>query len=209
VRRIVALGGQARNGRSVKLRQPLRRAVVFGSAAAETHRDEIAEELNVKEVSFETGSAGGVRLKPNLPLLGPRLGKRLPQIRKALEEGRFELLPGGEVLVEGERLTPDEVLSEREPVNEGWATATDAELSVELDTELDDELILEGRVRDLIRQLNDMRKSAGLEVTDRIRVWLPEAQGELLAHADRIKDEVLAVALELDGADPQPRIEKV
>jgi isoleucyl-tRNA synthetase len=208
VRRIVALGAQARSSRGVKLRQPLRRAVVFGASRSEAHAAEIAEELNVKGVSFETGGGGGVRLKPNLPLLGPRLGKKLPVVRKALEEGRFELVLGDEVLVEGERLTPEEVLTEREPVNEGWATASESELSVELDTELDDELLLEGRVRDLIRQLNEMRKNAGLEVTDRIRVWLPEGEAALLAHADRIKDEVLAVELELDGAGLEARIEK-
>jgi isoleucyl-tRNA synthetase len=209
VRRIVALGGNARNSRGVKLRQPLRRAVVYGAGPAAGHADEIAEELNVKEVAFESGAAGRVRLKPNLPLLGPRLGKKLPQVRKALEEGRYELVLGDEVLVEGETLTRAEVLSEREPVNEGWAIAADGDLSVELDTELDDELLLEGRVRDLIRQLNDMRKQAGFEVTDRIRVRLPPAESDLLAHADRIKDEVLAVELVSDGADPQPQIEKV
>jgi isoleucyl-tRNA synthetase len=209
VRRIVELGRQARDSRAVKLRQPLRRAVVFGAGPAAAHADEIAEELNVKDVRFEAGSTARVRLKPNLPLLGPRLGKKLPAVRKALEEGRFELKLGDRVEAEGEVLEPDEVLREREAVNDGWATAADGDLGVELDTELDDELRLEGRVRDLIRQLNDMRKQAGLEVTDRIRVWLPAAAEDLLAHADRIKGEVLAVAIELDGADPQPRIEKV
>jgi isoleucyl-tRNA synthetase len=206
VRRIVALGGNARNSRAIKLRQPLRRAVVYGADLARVHADEIAEELNVKEVSFE--SASRVRYKPNLPVLGPRLGKRLPEIRKALEEGRYEV-EGDEVVVEGERLSGDELLRERDQVNECWAAAAEGDLSIELDTELDDELLLEGRVRDLIRQLNEMRKNAGLEVTDRIRVWLPEGEADLLRHADRIKDEVLAVAIELDGADPQPRIEKV
>jgi isoleucyl-tRNA synthetase len=209
VRRVVALGGNARNSRGVKLRQPLRRAVVYGAGLAAAHADEIAEELNVKEVAFESGAAGRVRLKPNLPLLGPRLGKKLPQVRRALEEGRYELVLGDEVLVEGETLTREEVLAEREPVNEGWAIAAEGDLSVELDTELDEELLLEGRVRDLIRQLNEMRKQAGLEVTDRIRVRLPPAESDLLVHADRIKDEVLAVELASDGAEPQPQIEKV
>jgi isoleucyl-tRNA synthetase len=205
VRRIVALGGNARNSRGVKLRQPLRRAVVYGADLARAHAAEIAEELNVKEVAFE--SAAQVRYKPNLPVLGPRLGKRLPEIRKALEEGRYEL-DGDDVVAAGERLAPDELLREREQVNEGWAAASEGDLSIELDTDLDDELLLEGRVRDAIRAINELRKESGLDVTDRIRVFLPEAQRELLAHEEWIKTEVLAVAIELDGGDPL-RIEKV
>jgi isoleucyl-tRNA synthetase len=202
VRRIVELGRQARDASGVKLRQPLRQAVVYGAGPAAAHADGIAEELNVKEVRFESGAAARVRYKPNLPLLGPRLGPRLPVVRKALEEGRYELHLGDQVLCEGETLSTDELLTEREPVNEGWATAFEGDLSVELDTELDDELLLEGRARDLIRQLNEMRKQAGLEVTDRIRVRLPRSHEDLLAHADWIKGEVLAVELALDGDEP-------
>jgi isoleucyl-tRNA synthetase len=207
VRRVVELGRQARESRSLKLRQPLRRAVVYGATRAGEYAGEIAEELNVKEVVFESGAIARLRFKPNLPLLGPRLGKKLPAVRRALAEGRFELVLGDEVLVEGETLTRDELLTEREAVNEGWAAASDGDLSVELDTELDDELLLEGRVRDLIRQLNDMRKQAGLDVVDRIRVQLPRAQADLLVHEDWIKNEVLAVEIALDGDEP-PAIEK-
>ncbi|HEY1366672.1 MAG TPA: isoleucine--tRNA ligase [Gaiellaceae bacterium] len=208
VRRVVELGHRARDSRGVKVRQPLRQAVVYGAGPAAAHAEEIAEELNVKQVRFESGTAARVRYKPNLPLLGPRLGKKLPAVRKALEEGRYEL-DGENVVVEGETLSPDEVLREREPVNEGWSVAAEGDLSVELDTELDDELRLEGRVRDVIRQVNDMRKQAGLEITDRIVLTLPRAQEELLRYEDRIKDEVLAVEIRLDGAAATPVIEKV
>ena len=81
-------------------------------------------------------------------------------------------------------------------------------MSVELDPALDPELELEGRVLDLIHALNGMRKDAGLELTDRIRVRLPQSQAELLRHGDWIKDEVLAVELETDGIT-EPQIEKV
>jgi isoleucyl-tRNA synthetase len=208
VRRIVNLGRQARSSRSIRLRQPLRRAVVYGSRRSAAHAHEIAEELRVKEVRFETGIEARVRLKPNLPVLGPRLGGKLPAVRAALEEGRFDFLDEQNVLVEGETLTSDEVLREREPVNEGWAVASQKELSVEIDTELDAGLELEGRVFDLIRQLNEMRKHAELDLTDRIRVWLPESHSDLLVHADWIKNEVLAVELQLDAATDGPRIER-
>jgi isoleucyl-tRNA synthetase len=207
VRRVVELGRQARGDAGIKLRQPLGRMVVLGAPRAAAHRDEIAEELRVKDVTFESGGQARVRLKPNLRVLGPRLGKRLPEIRRALEESRFEL-EGDRIRVDGEVLGPEDVLQERLPVREGWVVAADGDLSVELDPTLDPELELEGRVLDLIHALNGMRKEAGLELTDRIRVTLPESQAELLRHADRIKGEVLAVEIRTDGIS-EPRIEKV
>ncbi|HEY6055049.1 MAG TPA: class I tRNA ligase family protein, partial [Gaiellaceae bacterium] len=208
VRRVVDLGRQARAARDLKLRQPLRQAVVYGAGPAAAHAAEIGEELRVKEVRFEAGVEARVRLKPNLPLLGPRLGKRLPAVRKALEEGRWHL-EGEAVVAEDERLAPEEVLREREPVNEGWAVASEGELAVALDAEVDEELRLEGRVLDRIRQLNELRKQEGLELTDRIRVFLPDSDADLLEHADWIKDEVLAVEIQTNGAaDATPRIEK-
>ncbi len=206
VRAVVELGRQARSTAGIKLRQPLRRLVVYGAAAADAHRDEIAEELRVEEVSFGRGAVAHVALKPNLPLLGPRLGPKLPAIRQALVEGRYEL-DGDDVIVEGERLGPEEVLRERRPVNEGWVVAADGELSVELDPALDDDLRLKGRVLDVIHTLNSMRKEHGLELTDRIVVTLPAALEDLLEHAEWIKSEVLAVELRVDGGEL--RIEKV
>jgi isoleucyl-tRNA synthetase len=207
VRRVVELGRQARGDAGIKLRQPLARIVVFGAPRAAAHRDEIAEELRVQEVTFETGGATRVRFKPNLRVLGPRLGKRLPEIRRALEEGRYER-DGDRIQVDGEVLGPDDVLQEQLAVHEGWVVAADGDVSVELDPALDADLELEGRVLDLIHALNGMRKDAGLELTDRIRVRLPESYAEMLHHADRIKDEVLAVELETDGV-AEPQIEKV
>src|SRR5256886_11639457 len=92
VRRVVDLGRQARGDASIKLRQPLRRLVVQGAGAAQPHADEIAEELRVKEVEFGPVEALEVRVKPNLPLLGPKLGKELGSVRAALEAGRLQQL---------------------------------------------------------------------------------------------------------------------
>jgi isoleucyl-tRNA synthetase len=80
---------------------------------------------------------------------------------------------------------------------EGWAIAEDDGISVAFDTTLDDELRREGRVLDLIRTLNAMRKTAGLELTDRIVVTLPRSDEDLLAYRDRIAAEVLAREIEL------------
>jgi isoleucyl-tRNA synthetase len=207
VRRVVELGRQARGDANIKLRQPLRRLVVQGGAEAQAHADEIAEELRVKEVEFGAVDAMEVRVKPNLPVLGPKLGKELGAVRAALEAGQFEQLAGGGVRVNGRELGADEVLVERRP-REGWALAEDDAVTVAVTTELDDELRLEGRVLDLIHQLNTMRKDAGLELTDRIRVTLPASHADLLAHAEWIKEEVLATEIATDSVS-EPEIAKV
>jgi len=160
----------------------------------------------VKEVEFGPVEATELRVKPNLPVLGPKLGKELGAVRAALQAGEFDQLDGGGVRVNGHEFTPDEVLVER-GAREGWALAEDGSLTVALTTELDDELRLEGRVLDLIHRLNTMRKDAGLELTDRIRVTLPQADADLLAHEEWIKEEVLATDIRTDG-DAEPRIAK-
>jgi isoleucyl-tRNA synthetase len=206
-RLVAELGRRARDASRLKLRQPLRRLVVQGAALAERHRDVIADELRVKEVEFGEVEATELLVRPNLPLLGPKLGKALGDVRAALAAGEFEQLPGGGFRAAGHELSPDEVLVERSG-REGWAVAADDGVTVALATELDDELRLEGRVLDLIHELNRMRKDAGLELTDRITVTLPAGQADLLAHADWIKQEVLAVSIEPDGGASEPAIAK-
>jgi isoleucyl-tRNA synthetase len=206
VRRVVELGRQARAASGLKLRQPLRRMVVQGGGSAEAHAGEIGEELRVKEVEFGEVEAMEVRVKPNLPVLGPRLGKELGAIRQALASGEWEQLPDGGVRVNGHEFGADEVLVERS-AREGWALAEDDGVTVAVSTELDDELRLEGRVLDLIHRVNTMRREAGLELTDRIVLTLPESEAPLLRHEQWIKDEVLAV--EIRAAEvTEPKIER-
>jgi isoleucyl-tRNA synthetase len=206
-RLVAELGRRARDAASLKLRQPLRRLVVQGAPLAERHGDVIADELRVKEVEFGEVEATELRVRPNLRLLGPKLGKGLGAVRAALAAGEFEQLPDGGFRAAGHELSADEVLVERRG-REGWAVAAEDGVTVALATELDDELRLEGRVLDLIHELNRMRKDAGLELTDRITVRLPTAQADLLAHADWIKEEVLAVSIEEDGGAGEPMIAK-
>jgi isoleucyl-tRNA synthetase len=194
VREIVELGRQARAQANIKLRQPLGRVVVFGASRALDHRDEIREELRVDDVRFEQGVVARVRFKPNLPVLGPRFGSRLPEIRRALDENRFEL-DGDNLVVDGEVLTPEDVMRERLPVAEGWIVAADGDLSVELDPSLDAELVLRGRVLDLIHTVNTKRKEQGLELTDRIVLTVPESDRDLLAYEEQIKAETLATEI--------------
>jgi isoleucyl-tRNA synthetase len=202
VRRVVELGRQARSTSGLKLRQPLPRVIVAGSPLAAGYADEIGDELRVKEVVFGDVEASELRVKPNLRVLGPKLGPALPEVRTALAEGRFEELEGGRFQVNGQVLEPEEVLVERIG-REGWAVATDGAVTVALDIRLDDELRLEARCNDLIRDVQLLRKESGLEITDRIRLWIPDE--ELLRFADHIAEETLAVSVELGG---ELRLEK-
>ena len=192
VRRVVELGRQARSTSGIKLRQPLRRLVVEG-ASLDGHADEVADELRVKDVELGTVDAVELRVKPNLPALGPKLGKELGTVREALTAGEFEELPGGRFRAAGHELEPDEVLVERGG-REGWAVASGDGVTVALDLGLDDELLLEGEAYELIHRVNSLRKEQGFELTDRIVLTLPEEARELVdAHGDWIKREVLAV----------------
>jgi isoleucyl-tRNA synthetase len=208
VRRVVELGRQARSASGMKLRQPLRRMVVQGASASQRHEDEIREELRVKELEFrEIEGAFEITLRPNLPRLGARgLGKEIPAIREALSRGDALELPNGGWNVNGFDLEADEVLVESHS-EEGWSVAQDDGLAVALDLRLDEELEREGEVLDLIHRVNSMRKDAGLELTDRIRVTLPRGMEPLLEHADWIAGETLAVAVEA-GDVGEPQIEK-
>jgi isoleucyl-tRNA synthetase len=200
LRRVIELGRQARATSGVKLRQPLRALVVEGAPLAEGHVQEIADELRVQDVAFGQVEASELRVKPNLPLLGPKLGKELGAVRSALQSGDFEELPGGGFRVAGHELSAEEVLVEREG-REGWAVAASDGLTVALDLHLDDELRRRGRVYDLIHSVNTLRKESGLEITDRISLTIPDADADLLEHQDWIARETLAVSVETGGAE--------
>ena len=101
----------------------------------------------MKDVEFGEVEASELRVRPNLPVLGPKLGADARAIRARCGR-RFEALDGGRFRVDGHVLEPDEVLVERVG-REGWAVAADDGLTVALDTALDDELLREGRVLDL------------------------------------------------------------
>jgi isoleucyl-tRNA synthetase len=198
VRRVVELGRQARSTSGIKLRQPLRRLVVEG-AGLDGHLEEVADELRVKAVELGPVEAVELRVKPNLPRLGPKLGKELGAVREALTAGEFEELPDGRFRVAGHELEADEVLVERGG-QEGWAVASGDGVTVALDLGLDDELVLEGEAYELIHRVNSLRKERGFELTDRIVLTVPEADRELTdRHGDWIKREVLAPEIRVAG----------
>jgi isoleucyl-tRNA synthetase len=201
-RQVAELARSARQQAGIKLRQPLRRLVVSSGdpsrrALVSRQVEDLGDELRVKEVEIaETPNEfAELRATPRLDLVGPRYGPNLPELRKLLDEGSFEvsngtLRAGAFVLGKGE-FTLDYA------PREGWAVEHEDEYVVAVDTRLDEDLLLEGRVYDLIREVQRMRKDAGLEITDRIALTIPEADRDLLVHEGWIKAETLATELEV------------
>jgi isoleucyl-tRNA synthetase len=200
VRKVVDLGRRARASAKIKTRQPLRTLVVEGAEGIEGHLEEIADELRVKRVSQERIETTGLRVKPNFRAVAPRLGASMPLVKNALDAGDFRELDGGRFEVLDFVLEPDEVFVERLE-KAGWAVVAEDGVTVALDTTLDDELLREGRVYELIHQVNTMRKDAGLGLSDRIRLSLPSSDADLLGYRDWIADEVLAVSIDLAPVD--------
>ena len=203
---IVVNGRAARNSANIKNRQPI--GVMYVKCAEELPKmyvDIIAEELNVKEVKFTTSTDGltGYNMKPQLRTLGPKYGKLLPKIKEYLANADgSEIVPK---LRNGETITfnidgTDVELAESDVLIEvteksGFVTEADAKLAVVLDTNLTPELIEEGFVREVVSKVQTMRKEAGFEVMDRIRIGCKgnDKIAELITrNEDSIKKDVLA-----------------
>jgi len=168
---------------------------VEGVDGIEGYLGEIADELRVKEVTVERIEMAGLRVRPNFPVVAPRLGRDMPLVKKALDAGEFTELDGGRFEVMGYQLEPDEVMVERLE-KAGWEVVADEGVTVALDTTLDDDLIREGRVYEIIHLVNTMRKDAGLGLSDRITLSLPASDRDLLGYRDWIAAETLAVSVD-------------
>ena len=208
-RRLVAIGRAARTEAGVKIRQPLRRALLLhpGVALADDVRAEIAEELNVKALEDIDALSGLVRwsVVPNFRVLGPRLGPRVNEVKAALAAAdgsalRDALERDGFVEVAGARLDAGdvEVRAERQPE---IALAQDGTWAVALDLEVDAALRQEGTAREAVRALNDLRRELGLAIADRIEVTLTTAdadvQNAIETHRSWVAGEILATRLDV------------
>lgn len=209
-----SLGRAARGSADIKLRQPLAQARVnVGSQQEQADLLELAdvlkEEINVKEIEVvsEVGELVDYKLLPNNRLLGPRYGRLFPKVRQALSQldpaAAARQLQAGEPLtlqVEGETviLSGEDVLVQTESRG-GLAVASDKGVTVAVDVHITPALTQEGYARDLVRTVNNMRKDAGLDISDRIELGY-EADGDaaeaMVAFGAYIKQETLAVALE-------------
>ena len=224
-REIVSLGRAARMSAKLKVRQPLARVEVVLADRAEQpwlaeHSALICDELNVKQVEFIEGAQDYIdyTVLPDLKRLGPRLGKRLPALRRALGEadaagllgalerhGKVAIdLPDGPVELDAADL---QVRLQAKP---GWTAAQGRHCVVVLATELTDALVREGYARELVHAIQNRRKDMALEYTDRIEVALATDSADLRAaieqFADYIRGETLSERLRLD---PLPKAESV
>jgi isoleucyl-tRNA synthetase len=224
-RTIVSLGRTVRTETKTRVRQPLSEAVVHlpGShEGLEPLMDVVADELNVHRVVFAESaeSFGRWHAKPSFRSLGPKLGSRVREVAAALanDDGSLasELARGGAVDVPTSSgdvtLGPDDVELSQD-VREGWGVASDGGITLALDLHLTDELRSEGTARELIRAIQEARRSAGLEVTDRIQLGVeagPAVAGALMSHHDAIAAETLAVDVihgEVEGPSVEASIE--
>jgi isoleucyl-tRNA synthetase len=221
VRLTVELGRAARAQAKAKVRQPLRRAVIVANdaerAAISAGADLVTAELNVKELDFVSEEADLVSyaVKPNYRSLGPRFGKRMPQVAAAVEaldpvHVAKVMADGGEigVSVDGDEHTlgPDEVTLALLPL-EGYEVEAEAGHAVALQLELDDELRREGLAREIVHAVQNARKAAGLDISDRIALVLGGDEDLLAAareHEPYIAGEVLATSLTYDALDSPP-----
>jgi isoleucyl-tRNA synthetase len=218
VRLTVELGRAARAQAKAKMRQPLRRAVIVADdaerEAISARAGLVTAELNVKELDFVSEEADLVSyaVKPNYRSLGPRFGKRMPQAAAAVEaldpvHVARVMADGGQVgiNVDGDEHTigPDEVILALQPL-EGYEVEAESGHAVALQLELDDELRREGVAREIVHAVQNARKAAGLDISDRIELGLGGDE-ELLAaareHEPYIAGEVLATSVAYDATD--------
>ena len=202
----VVLGRACRNTANIKNRQPIGKMFVKADAAlSQFYLDIIKDELNVKEAELteDVSALTTYSFKPQLRTVGPKYGKHLNAIKTALTEldgnkamdelkatGELKLDIAGEEIV----LLESDLLIDTAQM-EGYVSESDNDITVVLDTNLTPELIEEGYVREIISKVQTMRKEAGFEVMDKIKISLSGndvIEGIFRAHEADIKSEVLA-----------------
>ena len=212
VQQVVRVGRAARNGADVKLRQPLRSALIRVDdgewACVMSLEQHVRDELNVKAIERMVSEHDLVdfELRPNYRVLGPKFGARVKSLAVAIEaldpavvvrqletDGQLEIRFDGDVEV----LSPDDVLIQRTP-REGFGVSEQDGVIVAIATDVDDVLRRDGFARELVHATQGLRREAGLAVSDRILLWIEggdEVKTTIAEHRDRISEEVLAVSL--------------
>ena len=217
MQQVVLLGRQKREEVKIGLRTPLRKlsvvhrsqALLGDLQALETY---VKSELNVLEVAYDTDEGAYIEVvaKPNFPVLGKRLGKRMKDFQRriaALSAEQIESLQEtGSITLEDETFSTEEIEVLQQP-RPGTGVVSNRYIAVDLDIELDDDLIAGGYAREIVNRIQRQRKEQGLNVADRIDVSFagdPVLVKAALDHADYIAGEILAVrfeqAADLDGA---------
>ncbi len=213
-----SLGHGLRKEHKLKVRQPLAAAHLASADPRvldflQDQQHLIADELNVKHVTFSSNEQDFVSLKakPNFRVLGKKVGKLMPLAQKAIEKFSQtelnELLNNRPVVIHLEghpvTLTTEDVQVER-AVHEGIIAANQGTITIALDTKLNEELLLEGLAREIVNKVNTMRREADFSVTDRIKISMQTTERVIACFArykDYIWHEVLAVEVQFGSCE--------
>ncbi len=208
VRDVCSAALALRASESVRVRQPLASLTVAGADTEQLrpYAELIADEVNIKELRLtrEIDEYATFRLQVNSRALGPRLGKDMKKVLSASKAGDWKLLDSGNVECAGFELAPGEyamLLQPKQGVSCEALPTSDA--IVVLDLELSDELIAEGRARDVVRSIQQARKEADLHVSDRIRLTLElpaDWRAAVERFGDYVREQTLANQLDFDAA---------
>jgi len=217
VMRLVSLGHSARQKANRKVRQPLAEAAFsvgnsFERKAVETYADLFMDELNVKQVRLLDTATEAVShtVKPLPKQLGQKYGNKFPAIQRAIlamnsEKAAYTLLEGNPLKIQADdgtyNVLPEEV-EVKAVAKEGFAVAEEGAYVAALVTELTPELVQEGLAREFVRRVQDLRKSAELDVADRIDLFIEASAGlrsAIEAHQEYITAETLTSNLTFEG----------
>ena len=214
---IVSLSRSARNKANIKIRQPLAELAVYADDniqnITKNNQNEILEELNIKTLKFVVNESDLVQynVKPDFPTLGKKYGKDISRITAYLNDvdneklvqivksGKSLIIPGTESELE---ILPDELILEEIPVK-GYGVSSGKNIIVGVCIEISEELKQEGLVRDLIRQVQNLRKDSGLKVEDRIEIEIngsTELNNAVESYESYFMNEVLGVKLDMGNS---------
>lgn len=210
--RIVYLVRSIRSKSNLKTRQPLRRIIVpvtsdQDRAMIERMSDVIMEEINIKAIEYVTDEDAVIkkRAKPNFKILGPKHGKQVQHVAARIREftskeiNEIERNSSASFKINGQAISvAREDFDILHDEIKGWLIESDNEITVALDMELTDDLIQEGNAREFVNKVQTMRKDAGFEVTDRIKIYfktVPSLQDAIIGLCGYIQNETLAEAV--------------
>ena len=220
--RVSSMGRAARSRAQIKVRQPLEKVLV--SARTQQEREfldaaapQILDELNIRTLEVIEGESDvqEIVVQPNLPVLGPKYGAKVGEIRSVLsaltpqQSAKFAE-PDYTIEVAGVELGGDDVLISRRDMP-GLTAVSDAGLLVAVSTEVTPELLLEGQARELVHRIQNMRRDAGFDIADRILTYYHgDDLTEILAtHGDYIKQETLSTYLIRSPAPDDAHVEEM
>jgi isoleucyl-tRNA synthetase len=212
VREAVTLGRSLRNDNKVKTRQPLRELKIIASKIEDVSEMSsiIAEELNVKKVSFLENEAGLVKrkLKPNFRALGVKFGPRMKEFQAEITNLSADKIDSfittGKITLAGEEVSGEELVVE-ESAGEGLAFRRGTSMAIILDLNLTKELKLEGHAREFVNKVQNLRKDKDYHITDRIAISFYTGSAEIKEafdlNRDHILNEVLGIRSEFINPD--------